>query len=46
MEEAGEMLLAKREDRIRREEDGLKVFWRKITIDQATLHVKNLSFFL
>lgn len=46
MEEAGEMLVAKREDRIRRTPDGLKVCWRKILIDQATLHVKNLSFFL
>ncbi|WCT75130.1 3-phenylpropionate/cinnamic acid dioxygenase subunit beta [Sphingomonas naphthae] len=46
MEEAGEMLVAKRIDKIRRTDAGLKIFWRKILIDQATLHVKNLSFFL
>lgn len=46
MEEAGELLVAKREDKIRRTDAGLKIFWRKILIDQATLHVKNLSFFL
>ena len=46
MEEAGEMLVAKREDRIRRTETGLKICWRKILIDQATLSAKNLSFFL
>lgn len=46
MEEAGEILVAKREDKIRRTPGGLKIFWRKVLIDQATLHVKNLSFFL
>lgn len=46
MEEEGELLIAKREDKIRREADGLKIFWRKILISQATLHLKNLSFFL
>lgn len=46
MEEAGEMLVGKREDRIRRTGDGLKICWRKILIDQATLSAKNLSFFL
>ena len=46
MEEAGEMLVGKREDRIRRTDAGLKIFWRKILIDQATLSAKNLSFFL
>lgn len=46
MEEAGEMLVGKREDRIRRTEDGLRICWRKILIDQATLSAKNLSFFL
>lgn len=46
MNEAGEFLVAKREDKIRRTEEGLRIFWRKILIDQATLHVKNLSFFL
>lgn len=46
MEEAGEMLVGKREDRIRRTDDGLKICWRKILIDQATLSAKNLSFFL
>jgi 3-phenylpropionate/cinnamic acid dioxygenase small subunit len=46
MEEAGEMIVAKREDRIRRTDEGLKIFWRKILIDQATLSAKNLSFFL
>jgi 3-phenylpropionate/cinnamic acid dioxygenase small subunit len=46
MEEAGEMIVGKREDKIRRTDDGLKIFWRKILIDQATLNAKNLSFFL
>jgi 3-phenylpropionate/cinnamic acid dioxygenase small subunit len=46
MEEAGEMLVGKREDRIRRTDEGLKILWRKILIDQATLSAKNLSFFL
>jgi 3-phenylpropionate/cinnamic acid dioxygenase small subunit len=46
MEEAGEMLVGKREDRIRRTSEGLKICWRKILIDQATLSAKNLSFFL
>jgi 3-phenylpropionate/cinnamic acid dioxygenase small subunit len=46
LEEAGEMLIAKREDKIRRGADGLKIFWRRILIDQATLHLKNLSFFI
>lgn len=46
MEEAGEMLVGKREDRIRRTDEGLKICWRKILIDQATLSAKNLSFFL
>lgn len=46
MEEAGEMIVAKREDKIRRTEKGLKIYWRKILLDQATLHAKNLSFFL
>jgi 3-phenylpropionate/cinnamic acid dioxygenase small subunit len=46
MEEAGEMLVGKREDRIRRTDGGLKICWRKILIDQATLSAKNLSFFL
>jgi 3-phenylpropionate/cinnamic acid dioxygenase small subunit len=46
MEEAGEMLVGKREDRIRRTDEGLKIFWRKILIEQATLSAKNLSFFL
>jgi len=46
MEEAGEMLVGKREDRIRRTDEGLKICWRKILIDQATLSTKNLSFFL
>jgi 3-phenylpropionate/cinnamic acid dioxygenase small subunit len=46
LEEAGEFLVGKREDRIRRTEDGLKICWRKILIDQATLSAKNLSFFL
>jgi 3-phenylpropionate/cinnamic acid dioxygenase small subunit len=46
MEEAGEMIVGKREDRIRRTGDGLKICWRKILIDQATLSAKNLSFFL
>ncbi|MBW8910373.1 MAG: 3-phenylpropionate/cinnamic acid dioxygenase subunit beta [Sphingomonas sp.] len=46
MEEAGEMLVGKREDRIRRTEEGLKICYRKILIDQATLSAKNLSFFL
>lgn len=46
MEEAGEMIVGKREDRLRRTADGLKVCHRKILIDQATLHAKNLSFFL
>lgn len=46
MEEEGELLIATREDKIRREADGLKIFWRKILISQATLHLKNLSFFL
>lgn len=46
MEEEGEILIAKRQDKIRRSDDGLKIFWRKILISQATLHLKNLSFFL
>jgi 3-phenylpropionate/cinnamic acid dioxygenase small subunit len=46
MEEAGEMIVGKREDRIRRTGEGLKICWRKILIDQATLNAKNLSFFL
>lgn len=46
MEEAGEMIVGKREDRIRRTDDGMKICWRKILIDQATLSAKNLSFFL
>jgi 3-phenylpropionate/cinnamic acid dioxygenase small subunit len=46
LEEGGEMLVGKREDRIRRTPDGLKICWRKIMIDQATLNAKNLSFFL
>ena len=46
MEEAGEMLVGKREDRLRRTNSGLKICWRKILIDQATLSAKNLSFFL
>jgi 3-phenylpropionate/cinnamic acid dioxygenase small subunit len=46
MEEAGELLVAKREDRIRRTEKGLQICWRKILLDQATLSAKNLSFFL
>lgn len=46
LEEGGEMLVGKREDRIRRTPDGLKICWRKILIDQATLNAKNLSFFL
>ena len=46
MEEGGEMLVGKREDRIRRTPEGLKLCWRKILIDQATLSAKNLSFFL
>jgi 3-phenylpropionate/cinnamic acid dioxygenase small subunit len=46
MDEAGEMIVAKREDRIRRTDEGLKICWRKILIDQATLAAKNLSFFL
>jgi 3-phenylpropionate/cinnamic acid dioxygenase small subunit len=46
MEEAGEMIVGKREDRIRRTDDGMKISWRKILIDQATLSAKNLSFFL
>ena len=46
MEEGGEMIVGKREDRLRRTEDGLKICWRKILIDQATLSAKNLSFFL
>jgi len=46
MDEAGEMIVGKREDHIRRTKDGLRIFYRKILIDQATLHAKNLSFFL
>ncbi len=46
MEEPGETLVGKREDRIRRTSNGLKICWRKILIDQATLSAKNLSFFL
>jgi 3-phenylpropionate/cinnamic acid dioxygenase small subunit len=46
MEEAGEMIVGKREDRIRRTPEGFKICWRKILIDQATLSAKNLSFFL
>lgn len=46
MEEEGEILVARREDKIRRESDGLKIMWRKVVISQATLHLKNLSFFL
>lgn len=46
MEEAGEMLVGKREDRIRRTSEGLRICMRKILIDQATLSAKNLSFFL
>lgn len=46
MEEAGELLVAKREDRIRRTDEGLRIAWRKILVDQATLSAKNLSFFL
>lgn len=46
MDEAGEILVGKREDRLRRTEAGLKICWRKILIDQATLAAKNLSFFL
>jgi 3-phenylpropionate/cinnamic acid dioxygenase small subunit len=46
MEEGGEMLVGKREDRIRRTDEGLKICYRKILIDQATLSAKNLSFFL
>jgi 3-phenylpropionate/cinnamic acid dioxygenase small subunit len=46
MEEAGETIVGRREDRIRRTGDGLKICSRKILIDQATLSAKNLSFFL
>ena len=46
MEEAGEMLVARRQDRLRRTDDGLRICYRKILLDQATLHAKNLSFFL
>jgi 3-phenylpropionate/cinnamic acid dioxygenase small subunit len=46
MEEAGEMIIGSREDRIRRTGEGLKICSRKILIDQATLGTKNLSFFL
>lgn len=46
MEEAGEMIVGKREDRLRKTPEGLRICWRKILIDQATLSAKNLSFFL
>lgn len=46
MEEGGEMIVGKREDRLRRTPEGLKICRRKILIDQATLSAKNLSFFL
>lgn len=46
MEEAGEMIVGKREDRIRRVDGQLRIFYRRILIDQATLSAKNLSFFL
>lgn len=46
MEEAGELIVGRREDRLRRTPDGLKICWRKILINQATLSAKNLSFFL
>ena len=46
VEEAGEMIVGRREDRIRRTGDGLRICSRKILIDQATLSAKNLSFFL
>jgi len=46
LEDAGEILVGSREDRIRRTPEGLKICARKILIDQATLSAKNLSFFL
>jgi 3-phenylpropionate/cinnamic acid dioxygenase small subunit len=46
MDEVGEIIIGRREDRIRRTENGLKICWRKILIDQSTLAAKNLSFFL
>jgi 3-phenylpropionate/cinnamic acid dioxygenase small subunit len=46
MEEEGEVIVGRREDRIRRTDEGLKICARKILIDQATLSAKNLSFFL
>lgn len=46
MDESGETIIGKREDKIRRNNGQLEIFWRKIIIDQATLSAKNLSFFL
>jgi 3-phenylpropionate/cinnamic acid dioxygenase small subunit len=46
MEENSEILIGKREDKIRRRGNDLKIFRRKIIIDQSTLNAKNLSFFL
>lgn len=46
MDDAGEIIIGRREDGIRRTSEGFEIFWRKILIDQATLNAKNLSFFL
>ncbi len=46
MDDAGEIIIGRREDKIRQTERGFEIFWRKIIIDQATLNAKNLSFFL